>query len=84
MAHAETPAKTAFARFLRNEIKTSGRTQQQWARDMNISEQYLSDLSLGRRLPSVAIADVLTEIAGNERNPMHWHLLGARAHGWRI
>lgn len=75
---------TTFSRALSSEIKVSGRTQQQWARDMGISEQYLCDLKLGRRLPSVAIADTLTELAGNERNLMHWHLMGARAHGWKL
>lgn len=73
-----------FARALQQHMKMSGHNQQQWARKMGISEQYLCDLKLGRRLPSVAVADTLTEIAGNEKNPMYWHLLGARAHGWKI
>lgn len=49
------------------------------------SEQYVSDLRRGMRLPSVEVVDALCEWMGcGPKGRLEWHKAGARAHRWRV
>jgi transcriptional regulator with XRE-family HTH domain len=55
------------------------------AEAIGYSEQYVSDLRRGMRLPGVTVTDKLCDWL--ERGPkgrLEWHQAGARANGWRI
>lgn len=68
-------------RFFRQQQDMS---QQDFAVRMEVSSQHQSDLENGRRMPSVAYVERLCEKHGRGRfGREHWHVLGARAHGWK-
>ena len=63
-------------------------TLKECAQLLNMSPQYLCDLELGRRLPSVRvvhnICDYFIVGRGSVLARRHWHRAGARAHGWDL
>lgn len=55
------------------------------AKAIGYSEQYVSDLRRGMRLPSVEVVDKLCDWTGRgPRGRLEWHQAGARAHRWRV
>ncbi|KKL73942.1 hypothetical protein LCGC14_2069830 [marine sediment metagenome] len=54
-----------------------------FAKALNISPTYLSDLERGRRRPTLNIINKLCECPVGP-STRRWHLMGARARGWKI
>jgi transcriptional regulator with XRE-family HTH domain len=52
---------------------------------LDFSEQYVSDLLNGRRLPSLEVIERLcAKLACTIATRRQWHKAGARAHGWKL
>lgn len=72
--------------------KSTGFNQKDFAAQLEISPQYLSDLETGRRSLTPEMADRLHETMGrccdaydsNEKSRKQWHQIGARQHGWAV
>lgn len=87
--HVENSAlgadKQEFCRMLNAMLENLGLSQNLVAGKLGISPQYLSDLKLNRRLPSVAVVDRICKWMGRgPQGSLNWHLCGAAAHGWRV
>lgn len=55
------------------------------AEAIGYSEQYVSDLRRGMRLPSVEVVDKICDWMGRgPKGRREWHQAGARAHRWRV
>jgi len=60
-------------------------TLRQISKGVGYSISYVSDISAGRRLPSVAFCEAIAQwMGGTEGVRQAWHLAGARAHGWYL
>jgi transcriptional regulator with XRE-family HTH domain len=63
----------------------SGTSQQDFARGIGISKQYLCNLEKGRRMPSVAVVEKICRYMGRgPKGRREWHVAGARAQGWQV
>ena len=59
----------------------------EFARELGFSPQYLCDLQLGRRMPSVAFIHAVTrllKLQHRQASKRYWHTIAARTHGWDI
>jgi len=54
-----------------------------FAKALGISPSYLSDLENGNRMPSVNVIEKLCHCPVGPSSK-RWHLMGARAHGWKV
>lgn len=55
------------------------------AQAIGYSEQHVSDLRRGMRLPSVEVTKKVCEWMGRgPKGCLEWHQAGARAHGWQV
>ena len=65
--------------------KARGFDQKQLAKWLGLSQQYVSDLQTGRRLPSLNVVEIIcrrSECLPQGR--LVWHRAAAMAHGWKI
>ena len=61
------------------------RTQQEFAKALAISTQYLHDLEHGRRKPSVNVTNRICEYLGRgPKGRLAWHTAAAREHGFEV
>ena len=59
--------------------------QKQLAEALECSSQFVCDMEMGRRTPSVAFVDRLCDYLGRgPKGRKEWHVAAARAHGWKI
>ena len=59
--------------------------QKTMAAGIGVSQQYLSDLESGRRMPSVRITNAIcTWLGRGPKGRREWHEAAARAHGWEV
>jgi transcriptional regulator with XRE-family HTH domain len=59
--------------------------QNQLAKALQVTPQYICDLESGRRLPSVKLVNRICEWIGcGPFGVRLWHKAGARAHGWKV
>lgn len=63
--------RLTFADFLRNLRKSDGFTLREVSRRAKISASYLSDIELGRRLPSIEVAQRLASVLRYPSLGMH-------------
>lgn len=75
--------KLSFDEMVRELRSGMEMTQQDFAKMLGISPQYLHDLEKGRRLPSVAVTKKFCKDRG-PNGRLEWHRAGARAHGWEV
>lgn len=62
-----------------------GLDQKTFATHIGYSAKYLCDIEGERRNPSVEFVDKLCKALGaSEMDATMWHVLGARAAGWRV
>ncbi len=63
-------------------------SQKDFAGRLGMSPQYLHDLLLGRRNPSVAVASAIVRYLGLRGGRVsaerYWHRIAARTHGWQL
>lgn len=59
--------------------------QKQLAEALACSPQFICDMEMGRRTPSVAFVDRLCDYLGRgPKGRREWHVAAAKAHGWRL
>ena len=62
-----------------------GVNQKQLAKALDCSPQFICDMEMGRRTPSVAFIDRLCDYLGRgPKGRKEWHVAAAKAHGWKI
>jgi len=77
-----------FIDELKRLVDLSLLSKQEFAARLGISPQYLGDLLLGRRNPSVKVAQAIVSYLGLRGGRVtaerYWHRIAARTHGWQL
>ena len=77
-------AKT-FSESLRNVIQVREMSQKQFAIQLDYGAQYLSDILLGKRTPSVRFVNAVCDLLRlGPRDRKEWHIAAAKCHGWKV
>lgn len=74
-----------FSYLLRVTRKGLGMSQKGMARELNMSQQFLSDLEHGVRKPTVAIVSrICQQLQCSAEQERAWHMVAARAVGYKV
>lgn len=74
-----------FSSMLKGYRTDKGMTLAQFGKEVGYSVQYLSDMERGARGPSVMFVESMAKaMKMSEGEAEIWHLLGAKANGWKV
>ena len=74
-----------FSESLRNVIQAREMSQNQFAIQLGYGAQYLSDILLGKRTPSVRFVNaVCNYLRLGQADKKEWHTAAAKCHGWNV